>query len=177
MKTEIKLSRNLTKSEKAFVNRQRVREFGKRAVRSWKADPPQTKVFFLKDKNKVAAFCMLIPIRINYLKKKYSILGIASFISVEKGKGHGKSLVKEIIKYSRKTGKTALGFTEKTAFFKKAGLGTKKGLIKRFIYKNPKTGKEIIDNKGDGIYFNGRDNFIKKVLSRKDIVYINIMHW
>ena len=34
-----------------------------------------------------------------------------------------------------------------------------------------------IDDDGDGIYFEGKDKFISKVLSTKGIVYINILHW
>jgi len=45
------------------------------------------------------------------------------------------------------------------------------------VYINPKTGKKTIDNEGDGIYYNGKDNFVSKVLKTKEIVYIPILHW
>ena len=39
------------------------------------------------------------------------------------------------------------------------------------------TKKEERDEEGDGIYIEGKDNFIKKVLSTKSPVHINIPHW
>ena len=79
--------------------------------------------------------------------------------------------------YLKKKGKTGLGFTLKSDFFKKVGLNIKKSFIKRFVYRNPDTKEEIMDNDGDGIYYNGKDNFIKKVLSNKSIIYIDIPFW
>jgi hypothetical protein len=119
----------------------------------------------------------LRPISIVYLGVKYNIFGVCSILSIKKGKGYGRILISSMIKYAKKTGKTLLGFTLKAGFFKKAGLKIKKNFVKRFIYKNPKTGKEIIDDDGDGLYLNGKDNFIKKVLSNKSKVYIDILYW
>jgi hypothetical protein len=56
-------------------------------------------------------------------------------------------------------------------------LHTKKDFVKRFIYINPITKKEIRDNHGDGLYYEGKDKFVSKVLKTKDIVYINVEHW
>lgn len=78
--------------------------------------------------------------------------------------------------YSYESGKTILGFTTQTDFFKKAELKTEKDFIKRFIYKKP-NGEELTDNEGDGIYFEGKDRFVSKVLKTKQLVYIDIIHW
>jgi len=179
IKVQIKTVKNLTKSDMALMNRWRVNEFGSENLKNFKKDYlPNPRFFFVKDDGKIVAFGILGPIvTINYLGKTYKILGIGSIISIVKGKGYGKILIQSMIKTLKKEGKTGLGFTTETEFFKKAGLGTKKDFIKRFVYKNPKTGKEIIDNLGDGIYYEGKDKFISKVLSTKNIVYISIPHF
>ena len=82
-----------------------------------------------------------------------------------------------MIDYFHRTGKTLLGFTNQTKFFQKVGLETKMDFIKRFIYINSKTKEKVFDDDGDGIFYNGKDNFIKKVLSTKSPVYINVRHW
>ena len=181
MKKEIILkiikNKNLPKEQKEMINNSRLKEWGEGIINFNKDYEPDAKWFFIKKENKIVSFASLRPIKISYLGKRYNILGICSVISIERGKGYGKILISFIIKYFKENKKTGLGFTEKTEFFKKAGLETKKDFIKRFIYKNLKTGKEIIDNRGDGIYYNGKDNFIKTVLSNKNPVYININHW
>lgn len=178
IKIEIKKVKNLTKSEMELMNKARVREFGKNQVKNWKKDYPlSTDVFFVKDNKQIVSFGLLRQIKINYLGKNYNILGICSIISIKKGKGYGKVLMKSMVDYLKKKGKTGLGFTLKTEFFKKAGLITKENFIKRFRYKNPVTLKVEIDNEGDGIYYEGKDNFIHRVLVTKSIVYIDIPHW
>jgi hypothetical protein len=161
-----------------LMNKSRVIEFGEDEVKDFKKDYfPSSKFFFVKVKKEIMAFGALRDISIDYLGKKYEILGICNIISIVKKKGYGKILILAIIDYLKKTGKTGLGFTLKTEFFKKAGLKTEKDFIKRFVYIDPLTKKEVIDNEGDGIYFNGKDDFIKEVLSTDSIVYINIHHW
>jgi len=90
----------------------------------------------------------LRSVKIEYLGKTYNIKGICSTISIVKGKGYGRMMVKAMINYLKKKGKTGLGFTGETEFFKKVGLGTKKNFIRRFVYRNPKTGEEVIDMGG-----------------------------
>src|SRR3989344_1534259 len=178
IKVKIEKNKNLRELEKNIINKNRIKEFGRGAIMDFKRDyEPDTEWFFVGDEGKVVALGGLRPITIDYLGKKYKIMGICSIISIIKGKGHGKILIKSMIGHLRKKGKTGLGFTVETKFFGKAGLKTKKGFIKRFRYKNPKTGKIEIDNEGDGIYYDGKDNFIKKVLSSKSLVYIDIPFW
>jgi hypothetical protein len=121
----------------------------------------------------------LRPIKINYLGKKYVIEGICSIISVKKGKGCGKKIMQKIVKILKDENKTGLGFCgpSVTPFYQKSGLKTEKDFVKRFIYKNSETGEEIIDNHGDGIYYDGKDKFVSKVLKSQEPVYINVLHW
>ena len=177
MKIKIIKHKNLSRSYFNLINKTRVREWGDSERKNKKDFEPDTKWFFVKDGRKVVSFGGLRPIKINYLGRKYNINGICSIISIEKGKGYGKVLVKAMINYLKKNGKTGLGFTLQTKFFEKTGLKAKKNFIQRFVYINPKTGKKTIDNEGDGIYYNGKDNFVSKVLKTKEIVYIPILHW
>ncbi len=175
---ETKKCKELYKSEMDLMNKWRRRDFGPQESKNYKKDYPlDTNFFFVRDEKEIAAFGALQPIAINYLGKNYKILGICNIISLQKGKGYGKKLIAAMIHSLKKAGKTGLGFTTKTDFFKKAGLNTKKDFIRRFIYRNPITKEEIIDREGDGIYYEGKDGFIKKVLSNKSIVYIGIPHW
>jgi hypothetical protein len=177
MKLNIKENKTLSKDEKSVINNSRVNEWGEGERKDFLRDyEPETKWFFLKNPG-VVALGGLRPIKISYLNKDYDLLGICSIISLVKDRGYGKMLIKEMINYANGEGKSMLGFTGKTEFFKKTGLDTEKDFIKRFIYKNPKTGEEIVDDDGDGIYLNGKDNFIKKVLSSRLKVYISILHW
>ena len=132
--------------------------------------------FFLKDNGKIVALGGLRPIKLEYLGKRYSIGGICSFISLVRMKGYGKILVSFMKNYSYKTGMTILGFTLKTEFFGKAGLETEKNFIRRFIYVK-KNGEKVYDNEGDGIYYEGKDKIISKILKGKKPVYIEVLHW
>ena len=175
-----KKAKDLSKLEKDFINEARVKAFGKSEVKDFGKDyEPNMLWFFVKDKNKIVALGSLRSITIHHRGKKYKILGFGSGIAIERGKGYGKALMKARIAYLKRRKKTGLGFCgrKNLKFFEKCGLKTKKNFIKRFVYKDPKTGKEIMDEKGDGIYYNGKDNFIKKVLSTRNIVYIPILHW
>jgi hypothetical protein len=178
MKIETKKNKNLSRTEKEVINNVRIREGGEGERKDFERDyEPDTEWFFVKDDGKIVSLGCLRPIKISYHGEKYDIFGICSIFSVEKGKGYGRILIKSMIDYMKKKRKSGLGFTGKTEFFRKVGLGTEKDFIRRFVYKNPKTGAEVIDNDGDGIYLEGKDKFISKVLSNKSIVYINILHW
>lgn len=85
----------------------------------------------------------------------------------------------EIKKYSSKRKKTALGFTKKRTaqFYKKVGLTVEPKLKNRFFYDygDKKTNRE---EKGEwGIYSEGKDKFISRVLKTKTTVKLPCMHW
>lgn len=175
---ESKKIKELSSSEMNLMNKGRIINFGKDTFKDWKKNYPlNSEVIFVKNKNNIVSFLVLRPIKINYLKTNYNIYGICSVISFEKGRNYGRILISATISFLQEKKKSALGFTNKTIFFNKAGLGTKKNFIKRFVYINPKTKEKIYDDDGDGIFYNNKDNFIQKVLSTKSIVEIPIIHW
>jgi len=176
--TEYKKLKGLCKKEMELMNKARIINFGRNETKDWKKEYSlDSVVFFIKKNSKIVSFLLLIPITLNYLKKEYNIYGVCSVISLDKGKGYGLLLVDSALSYIKNTKKSALGFTTETDFFKKAGFEVKKDFIKRFIYIDPVTNKKIVDAVGDGIFYNGKDNFIKKVLSTKSKIIIPILHW
>lgn len=171
-------NKNLSREYQNIINRNRIKEFGSKNKKDFSKDyEAETLWFFLKEKDKIVAFGGIRPIKVEYLKKIYHIGGICSIISIVKGKGYGGILISFMRSYANKNKKTILGFTKKTEFFKKVGLQTKKDFVKRFIYKNLETGREIIDNDGDGIYYEGRDKLISRMLKGKSKAYIEVLHW
>jgi hypothetical protein len=178
MKVEIIKNKNLSKTQKNLINENRINEFGKHQKKDFSKDyESETLWFFVKDKNKIVSFGGIRPINLKYLGKEYKIGGICSTISIIKGKGYGKVMVSALINYSKKTKKTILGFTgDEMYFFEKAGLKRKPKFIKRFVYVKP-NGEEVYDNDGNGIYYEGKDKFVTKVLKGKRPVYISVLHW
>lgn len=177
IQVEIVKNKNLSKKEKNIINSARLKNFGKTQIKDFSKDyEPDTLWFFVKKKKKVVSLGGIRPLRVKYLGKTYNIGGICSTISLIKRKGYGKMMVSFLIDYSRRTGKTILGFTGKTEFFKKAGLGAKNSFIGRFVYLRP-DGEKVYDNDGDGIYYEGKDKFISKVLKTKSPVYTYVEHW
>ena len=186
IKVEIIKDKDLPRSYMDLMNKQRRKEAGPKEVKDFKKDYwPGATFFFVKDGKGIVAFGGLRDIKVNYLGKTYRILGICNIFSVKKGKGYGKILIHFMINYLKKKGKTGIGFCGKkvTKFYEKSGLKSKKSFTWRFAIKDPKTGKVKFDDEDcDGVYYNGKDNFIKKILSTKSIVYyclpdVKKPHW
>ena len=179
MKISIIKGNNLSKNYIDLINKHRKREFGANETKDFKKQEPNSLFFFLKDKENIMAFGMLKPVTLNYLGIKYKILGLGSGVAIIKGRGYGKKLMLSRINYLKKKGKTGLGFClrKNLGFFKKCGLKTEKNFIKRFRYKNPRTGKLEIDHVGDGLYCEGKDKLISKILLTKSIAYTNVPFW
>ena len=174
---DIVKNKDLSKVQKDTLNNARMKEWGDGEWKDFEKDyEPDTFWFFIKAGRKVVSVGGVRPIKVKYLGKDYSIGGICSTISVVKKKGYGKIMVSFMIDYSRRTGKTILGFTGQTEFFKKVGLNTEKGFIRRFVWVK-KSGGKVYDDDGDGIYYEGKDMFISKVLKTKSMVEIFVEHW
>lgn len=184
IKIEIKKGQELSRKESYFFAKESVREFDNNKKPIEKEleelkDEMKSIFFFVKDNGKIKAFGLLKPVKIKYLGKNYNILGIGNVISIEKKKGYGAILMKEMKKYAIKKKKTILGFTGSRTeiFYQKCGLKTKQGLGYRFFYDygSPKQNKEEMSE--FGIYYEGNDKFISHVLKTKSIVQIPCMHW
>ena len=177
IKTEIIKNKNLSKKQKDIINNARLKNFGKSQLKDFSKDyEPNTEWFFVKKGNKIVSLGGIRPIKVKYLGKTYGVGGICSTISLVKKKGYGKIMVASMINYSKKTGKSILGFTGQTKFFGKVGLGTKKDFIRRFVWIKT-NGKKIHDPDGDGVYYEGKDKLISKILKTKSPAYIYVEFW
>ena len=85
-------------------------------------------------------------------------------------------MVNAMINQSQKMDKTLIGFTGKTKFFAKCGWGTKKDFIRRFVWVK-KGGEKEYDSDGDGVYYEGSDKLVSKVLKGKGFVEIPVEFW
>ena len=173
LKTEIKKGKDLSKEEFDFMNNQRIREYGNKTNLFNRTYHNKTNFFFVKHGKVVVTFGFLRPVEITYKNKKYNIFALGGIMAIEKKKGYGIFLINAMIDYSRKTGKTILGFTgkETAGFYKKAGLKVKQDFSLRLEMENPKTKERIPDVDGacPGIYYGGKDKFTTKVVRTKGI--------
>ena len=81
----------LSNKEIAFMNRQRIKEYGKEASIDFKKEDKKAIFFFVIDNKKIKAFGMLKPIIVKYQHRKYNIFGIGRGLVIEKRKGYEKS--------------------------------------------------------------------------------------
>ena len=161
------------------MNKARKKEYGKEQIIDFKKEDSNATFILVKDEINMMAFGMLKPIIVEYLGKKYHILGMGRGLAIKKEREYGRILNAARIYYIKKAGKTSIAFTSRKnlGFFEKVGFKTYKNLIRRFRYKNPKTGEIIIDNEGDGVYYEGKDKLISKIFSTKGIAYTNVPFW
>ena len=93
-------------------------------------------------------------------------------ISVEKKKGHGFLLMKEVVKFLEEKEKTGIGFTGSRVakFYGKVGFLTKEGLRNRFF-------ENYAGVAHWGFYVDGKDDFISKVLKTKSKIKMPSERW
>jgi predicted N-acetyltransferase YhbS len=179
-----KSGKELSKKELDFIVKTNIATFNacenyEEELKILKEEEMPSTFFFIKKNNKVVAFGLLRPIKINYLGKNYNILGISNMIAVVKGKGYGKELVQEMIKFLSKKGKTGIGFCseENIGFYKKSGFVVEGKLRNRFFYDygNLEENKDAMSD--FVIYFEGKDKFVAKLLKTKSLIKIPCEHW
>jgi len=180
MKIEIisKKTKDLSPSEIQLMNNARLKEYGKHSQVDFKKEDINGEFIFVKDNNKVVAFGMMKPIKLELDNKKYVIYGIGRGMAIEKGKGWGKLLNDARILELKRTGKTGVAFTSRhnIGFFEKVGYKIKKEGIRKFLYKNPE-GKLISDKDGDMVYYEGKDKLISKLLKSKNKAIVFSDFW
>jgi hypothetical protein len=172
-----KKAKNLTEDEYSQMNNAQKNVWGEYEMES-KTKNKSNEFFMLKKNSKIVSFGLLIPINVKLENKKYSVLGLAGAISLEKDKGYGKILNSAIISFLKSKNKTGVGFTLRHNIkkFEKMGYKIKKKGIRNFLYQNPK-GKLIKDNEGDMIYYEGKDKFVTKLLESKEKAITDTEFW
>lgn len=175
MEVEIIKGAKIPTKKFGFINAERVRQYGKKTNLLSKKCHKESNFFFVKDKENILAFGFLRPVEMTYKNQKYNIFALGGIMVVEeeKGKGCGTILIQNMINYSKKTKKSILGFCGKEVvkFYKKAGLKNKENFNLQIEMENPKTGERVRDvsKTCSGIYFEGEDKFISKVIKNEGI--------
>ncbi len=173
MKIEIKKGTKLSKEFIDIFDKAKQSEFTSGPIKDF--SKYSSDIFFIiKSNNKTVSFGHLKKIKIDYLGKQYNLFGIANLISIRKGEGYGKNIVKNMINYAKKKNKTLIGFCKKhnKKFYEKCNMGLNKQLLKRFLYKNSMNKHEDYV-----IYFEGKDEFIQKVILTKSNITLHIPFW
>ena len=178
---EIKNGKDLSPTELKEINYWRKKEFQAKTDWSKSVNQPhhQDIIFLLKDANKLQAFGRLRPITVYVNKKGYDIWGIATVVSISRGVGYGRMIMKEMKKYIKSHLKTSIGFCGKynSPFYTKCGFSIIKEGNKNFIYVDKK-GKKHQGNPDDVLYIKGNDDLIDQSLSNKSIQVLHyIPHW
>lgn len=161
------------------MNKSRVKLWGKDAEVNFKEADKKGEFILVKNNNKIVAFGMMKPVKITLKKNKFIIQGIGRGMAIEKRKGWGKILNAARIQKLKQTGKTGIAFTSRhnIPFFESAGYKIKKNGIKKFRYLNPKTKELVYDPDGDMVYYEGKDQFVTKLLKSKDLAITNTDFW
>lgn len=175
---EIKKNTELTKNEMELMYHSKKKEYGEQNIRNFKEGYPNSIFFFVKDEKKIVAFGALRNLTLKFEGKDHKILGICNILTIKRRMEYGRILIASIINYIKKSGKTGLGFcvSQRTMFYKTTGLKVKKNLIPQVVYKNP-AGKLEPENRADGVYYEGKDKFVTKLISSKSIAYTSLKDW
>ncbi|MEK7181055.1 MAG: hypothetical protein AAB738_01830, partial [Patescibacteria group bacterium] len=115
MVVEIKRGKELGAGELLVINNGRRLEFGSKDL----IEPSASNVnweaifFLLRGENEiVVAFGKLHQMKVVFQGLEYPVYCISTLVSLDKGKGYGRSVLKEMENYLRTQEKTALGFCE-----------------------------------------------------------------
>ena len=176
---EIKKTSELTKKEEDLMNKNKKKEWPKDyRIKSFKKEYPDSVFFFVKEGKEIVAFGTLRNLTLEYKKKKYYIFAICNIFTIKRGQGYGKVVISAIINYSMKHKKTAIGFCGRhnTKFYEKTGLNIEKNLLTKVVYKDPKTGK-LKPERGDGLYYEGKDKLVSKLIKGKAPAYSDLYDW
>ena len=174
-----KKAKDLTNSEVKFMNDARVKDWNKDARVDFKKVDSKGEFIFVKDNGRIMAYGMMKPVKVKLNGKEYLIMGIGRGRAIIKGKNYGRLLNSARLFQLSRARKTGIAFTGRhnIVFFQKVGFKIKKNGIRKFAYKNPKTGKLIFDNEGDMVYYEGKDKFITKLLKSDKIAITDTDFW
>lgn len=133
--------------------------------------------FTVKDNGKLVSFGTLRSIKVYIDKQEVDIMGIQAVISIVQGKGYGKILMKEMIKYAKENKLILVGFCEhkNAEFYIKSGLEVFENKNLNFIFVK-ENGEEYTEE-GDVIYYSAKDSIIKDTLLNNKKIKHFIPHW
>jgi hypothetical protein len=168
--SKIKLGKNLSERDLKTINCQRKIEFN--SDREIVLDNKNAEwVWFLvySKLEELLSFGRLHRVNVQFHGMIYHILGISTIISLEKAKGYGSIVMKNMKEYIQKSDTTAIEFCnpKNSEFYKKCGYLILKNGIGRFIYLD-ENDIPIPGLPGDLFYLEGKDKLIAKIASNQE---------
>lgn len=174
----IKLGHELDDSIIKFMVDNRIREYGEN-TKDFENKERESTFFFLYYNDEIKAFGMLKPVSLYYENVEYPIMGLANVMALEKGKGYGTIIMKEINEFLDKNKLSALGNTwiHNFDFYKKCGYTFFHNLIDRMVYKTPE-GKELkTERENYDMFIYDPNNQLKKIVEGEDEIIIKVPFW
>lgn len=180
MEFEIILGKDLPDDTIEQMNAQRIHEYGEN-TKNFRKNEQQSTFFFLKDDAEWKAFGMLKPLILTFRDQPYDILGIGNIIAVDKGNGHGKTLMTEIKHYLQAHDAIGLGFCERdrSGFYLKCAYEVTANLSQRFRYQfaHVDGSREQLNRPLDVLCFDPNQQFMELLKSSDDLIYSNVPFW
>jgi len=177
---QIKEGKDLTANELALINSWRQREFHSQPIVLSPDDENWGKKFFLvKDHQDITAFGRLHETELEFRTIVYPILGIATIVATEKGKGYGSRLLKSMHAFIEADGRTAIGFCDPRldTFYSKCGFDIITG-TDRFLYMDSNGQLHKTDKPGDVLCLEGKDKVITDIMNNPyDDIYLFRPFW
>lgn len=136
------------------------------------------RMFFLTyDNNNLVSFGTVKPIKIYIDNHEIEILGIQSVTSIIEGKGYGKILMEQIVKYGQLQKKDLLGFctTDTLGFYEKCKFNIYRNVPENFYYID-KDGSEI-GSCSHVIYLEFGEKFMDDVIKNNKKVTYRVPRW
>lgn len=177
MEISILPGKDLSPQDIETINAARLKEFGSTTkIQPTPENDDWNKVYFLaKQGTELVAFGRLHDVDVTFLGNTYHILGIATIIALQKGKGYGKYLMEAMKKYIETSGQTAVGFcgNHNTPFYRKCGFEI---IVEgQNLFQNPTPSRH---KNSDVLYISGKDRLIETMLEHPtEIAQISRPHW
>jgi hypothetical protein len=161
------LGKDISKDDLYVINKWRIAEFNSETFISPLPDNSdwEKPYFFVKNNDILMSFGRLHTIYVHFHRSElYSILGISTVISIEKGKGYEKMIMTKMREYIKERNMTAIGFCNpsNSIFYEKCKYSIIKNGVRRFTFLNEDE-KELPSKPGDIIYFEGREGLIEEM--------------
>jgi hypothetical protein len=160
--------RNLSTEELDTINRHKKLEFNTSIIIAPKpGDDDWDKPYFLvRYKGELVAFGRLHTLQVEFESEPYTILGIATIIAIQKGRGYGAELMSGMKRYIVESELTAIGFCDPlvSAFYETCGYSIISHGVARFQFLD-KDKRAIGPPRpnDDVVYLDGRDGLARNI--------------
>jgi hypothetical protein len=148
-----------------MMNAQRIKEYGEN-TKDFRKNEQQSTFFFAENDGEYKAFGMLKPVTIMVEDKTYKLFGIGNIIAIEKGVGHGRTLMSAIKDYLIQYNMIGLGFchTDVCNFYRQCEFGVR-DVAGRFRYAHAAQDgrKERQADDLDVLYFPAENDLIRHI--------------